>query len=246
METVVSAVSAVNLPLEIILVDDGSTDATWECMERCANGESIRAFRHSVNQGKGGAVRTALSHARGRIVLIQDADLEQDPSEYPSLIQPILDGKASVVFGTRAFARHDRNHSWWFTLGNRFVTLATNVLYGCRITDMENGFKVMPRTIANSLDLQAHGFDIEPEITAKVLRLGHRIYEVQVSYRARTRAEGKKITARDGLHAVWTLTKFRAWNPTNSQPRIEPMTESPSSTTTESVSSTSVGPRPDA
>jgi len=211
--TVISAVSAVDLKLEIILVDDGSQDATWDLMERSANGDSIRAFRHSVNQGKGGAVRTALEHARGQIILIQDADLEQNPQEYPKLIQPILDGTASVVYGTRAFAEHEDYHSWWFTLGNSFVTMATNLLYGCKITDMETGFKVMPRSIASSLDLQARGFELEPEITAKILRLGYRVHEVPVSYRARTRAEGKKITARDGFRAILTLAKFRRWNP---------------------------------
>jgi len=215
IETVIHAVSALELKLEIILVDDGSSDSTWEIMERCANGDSIRAFRHPANQGKGGAVRTALEHARGQIVLVQDADLEQDPKEYPKLIQPILDGTATVVYGTRFSQKHEGYRSWWFTLGNRVVTFITNLVYGCKITDMENGFKVMPRTVAISLDLQARGFDIEPEITVKVCRLGYRIHEVPVSYDARTRAEGKKITTRDGIRAASTLLKFRRWNPSN-------------------------------
>jgi glycosyltransferase involved in cell wall biosynthesis len=214
IETVIDAVSAIDLQLEMILVDDGSTDATWDIMRKRANGDSIRAFRHPVNQGKGGAVRTALEHARGQIILIQDADLEQDPNEYPKLIQPILDGTATVVYGTRSFAKSTGYHSFWYTSGNRIVTLITNLVYGCKITDMETGFKVMPRTVASSLDLQARGFDLEPEITAKVLRLGHRIHEVPVSYNARTRAEGKKITTKDGVLAAWILIKFRRWVPT--------------------------------
>jgi glycosyltransferase involved in cell wall biosynthesis len=213
VEVVIEAVKAVDLPMEIILVDDGSTDATWERMRHFADGDSVRAFQHSVNQGKGAAVRTALGHARGRLILIQDADLEQDPREYPSMVEPLLDGTATVVYGTRRFAGHQGYHSLWFTFGNWIVTLATNLFYGCKITDMENGFKVMPLDVALSLDLQARGFELEPEITAKVLRLGHRIHEVPVSYHARTRAEGKKITAMDGLRAVATLAKFRHWSP---------------------------------
>ncbi len=213
VEAVIKAVTAVDLALEVVLVDDGSKDRTWEVMERYANGETIRAFHHDVNTGKGGAVRTALKHARGHIILIQDADLEQNPNEYPNLVEPILSGHATVVFGTRTFKRHDGYHSWWYSSGNRAVTWITNVCYGCRITDMETGFKVMPRSVATRLELQASGFDLEPEITAKVLRLGYHIHEVPVSYNARTRAEGKKITAKDGLLAALLLLKLRRWTP---------------------------------
>ena len=199
--------------LEAILVDDGSTDRTWELMQaRAASDTRVRAYRHRVNQGKGGAIRTALEQARGTVVLIQDADLEYDPADYPRLLEPILSGRATVVYGSRAFTSHTA-YSYWYVMGNRLVTLATNLIYNCYLSDMETGYKVMPREVAMSLDLRARGFELEPEITAKLLRSGHRIYEVPIGYAARSRAEGKKLTAMDGVRAVRTLVRYRGWRP---------------------------------
>jgi glycosyltransferase involved in cell wall biosynthesis len=210
---VLDAVLAVDEDLELILVDDGSTDRTWEIMSGCAaQHPRVRAFRHHVNAGKGAAVRTALKEARGQYVIIQDADLEYDPAEYPTLLDPIRKGKAQVVYGSRSFASHT-SFSYWYVIGNRAVTTATNVLYNCYLSDMETCYKLMPRDVALRLDLQARGFELEPEITAKLLRLGQRIYEVPVSYTARTREEGKKLTAADGIRALRTLVKYRTWTP---------------------------------
>jgi glycosyltransferase involved in cell wall biosynthesis len=215
VRTVVEAVRRAWDDLEIILVDDGSSDDTWNVIMSCADGVGIRCIRHDKNRGKGAAVRSGLLLARGDIVLIQDADLEQDPRDYPALLEPLLSGKTKVVFGSRFHrdAQRRGHRSLWYTVGNRAVTIATNLIYFTHLSDMENGYKIMPRSIALQLDLQARGFDIEPEITAKLLRLGHTITEVPVSYRGRTRAEGKKITARDGIRAIRVLLKYRWWQP---------------------------------
>lgn len=212
IDRVIDAVLAVDLPLELILVDDGSTDDTWARMQARVDGSRVRAIRHPSNQGKGGAIRSALQQARGEVVIIQDADLEYNPADYPRLIEPIRTGRATVVYGSRAFASHTA-YSYWYVMGNRLVTLATNVLYNVYISDMETGYKVMPRELALSLDLEARGFELEPEITAKVLRSGHRIYEVPVEYAARSRREGKKLTAMDGVRALVALARYRAWKP---------------------------------
>ena len=212
LEQVLDAVLDVPVALEVVLVDDGSTDGTWEVMARRADGDRIRALRHPRNQGKGAAIRTALREARGEVVLIQDADLEYDPDDYPRLLDPIISGRAIVVYGSRQFSSH-ASFSFWYVIGNRLVTLFTNVLYNCYLSDMETGYKVMPRTVALSLDLQARGFELEPEITAKLLRLRHRIYEVPISYAARSREEGKKLTAADGIRALGTLLRYRTWSP---------------------------------
>ena len=210
---VLDAVLASPVDLEAILVDDGSTDRTWELMQARADADPrVRALRHQANQGKGAAIRTALRQARGKVVLIQDADLEYDPADYPQLLAPIQAGRATVVYGSRAFTSHTA-YSYWYVMGNRLVTLATNIIYNCYLSDMETGYKVMPREVALSLDLQARGFELEPEITAKLLRSGHRIYEVPIGYAARSRAEGKKLTAMDGVRAVQTLVRYRGWRP---------------------------------
>jgi glycosyltransferase involved in cell wall biosynthesis len=210
---VLDTVLASPVDLEVILVDDGSTDRTWELMEaRARDDPRVHAFRHAVNGGKGAAIRTALQKARGQVVLIQDADLEYDPADYPRLLEPMQDERATVVYGSRAFTSHTA-YSYWYVMGNRLVTLATNVIYNCYLSDMETGYKVMPRDVALSLHLQARGFELEPEITAKLIRSGHRIYEVPISYAARSRAEGKKLTAMDGVRAIRTLLRYRSWRP---------------------------------
>ena len=209
---VLDAVLASPVDLELILVDDGSTDRTWELMEsRAAADPRVHAYRHRVNRGKGAAIRTALEKARGEVILIQDADLEYDPADYAHLLDPIRSGQATVVYGSRAFSSHTA-YSYWYVIGNRLVTLATNVIYNCYLSDMETGYKVMPRVVALSLDLQARGFELEPEITAKLLRSGQRIYEVPISYAARSRTEGKKLTAMDGVRAIRTLVRYRRWH----------------------------------
>lgn len=210
--SVLDAVLASDVDLEVVLVDDGSTDRTWEIMSAHADGDRVRAVQHDVNRGKGAAVRTALEHARGEVVLIQDCDLEYDPRDYPRLLEPVIAGDAGVVYGTRAFTSHSA-FSFWYVMGNRLVTLATNVLYNCYLSDIETGYKVLPRELALRLDLRARGFELEPEITAKLLRCGERIYEVPIGYAARSRAEGKKLTARDGVRALWTLVLYRRWRP---------------------------------
>jgi glycosyltransferase involved in cell wall biosynthesis len=208
LRQVVEAVQAADIDKEIILVDDGSHDESARIIENLADGKRVRAYHHEQNQGKGAAVRTAVAQARGQIVLIQDADLEYDPADYSALIRPILDGRTDVVFGSRAFTSHTA-YSFWFVMGNRLVTLATNVLFNCYISDMETGYKVMRRGIAESLNLQSRGFEIEPEITAKLVKAGHRIYEVPISYAARSREAGKKLTWRDGVRAIRTLVRYR-------------------------------------
>ena len=214
---VLDAVLASQVDLELSLVDDGSTDRTWELMEASAASDPrVRAYRHHANQGKGAAIRTALRHARGAVVLIQDADLEYDPADYPRLLEPIQSGKATIVYGSRAFSSHTA-YSYWYVMGNRLVTLATNVIYNCYLSDMETGYKVLPREVALSLDLQARGFELEAEVTAKLLRSGYRIYEVPISYAARSRAEGKKLTAMDGVRAVRALARYRGWRPLRSR-----------------------------
>jgi glycosyltransferase involved in cell wall biosynthesis len=211
LSQVLDAVLASTVDIEVVLVDDGSTDGTWRIMQdRAKADKSVRPYRHEVNGGKGAAVRTALKHARGSVVLIQDADLEYDPSEHPALLAPIESGRATVVYGSRAFSSHTA-FSYWYVIGNRLVTLATNVIYNCYLSDMETGYKLMPRSVALSLNLRARGFELEPEITAKLLRSGHWIYEVPITYAARSEAEGKKLTAMDGIRALRTLARYRSW-----------------------------------
>lgn len=208
LRQVVEAVRAVDIDKEIILVDDGSRDGSGALIDALADGERVRVYHHPRNMGKGAAVRTAIGHARGRIVLIQDADLEYDPNDYAALVAPIEDGKADVVFGSRAFSSHTA-YSFWFVMGNKLVTLATNILYNCYISDMETCYKAMRREVAQKLTLRSRGFEIEPEITAKLVKAGHRIYEVPISYAARSRAEGKKLTWTDGIKAIRTLVRYR-------------------------------------
>jgi glycosyltransferase involved in cell wall biosynthesis len=195
---------------EVIAVDDGSTDRSWEILTRMAAADPrIRAFRQETNQGKGAALRRAVSELHMPFALVQDADLEYDPRDYPVLLQPLLEGRADVVYGVRGFAGQTA-FSFWFVMGNKLVTLATNLLFNCYISDMETGFKVLRSDLWRRLNLQGNRFDIEPDITSRALRLGYHIHEVPIHYYARSRAEGKKLTWLDGLRAMGTLVRRRA------------------------------------
>ena len=212
LRRLIDQVLGVDMSLELILIDDGSTDATWRIMSEVADDQRVRAFRHPGNLGKGASIRTALRHARGDSILIQDADLEYDPRDYPKLLEPVLDGRAEVVYGTRPFSAHS-SFTYWYVMGNRWLTTAACVLYNRYLSDMQTGYKLMPRRVALALDLQSRGFEVDPEITAKLLRLGYRIFEVPISYVARSREEGKKVTVADGVRALGTLVRYRRWRP---------------------------------
>jgi len=198
--------SAVILDREVVVVDDGSTDGTREILRRA---QDVTVFLHQENQGKGAAVRTALQGSTGHIILIQDADLEYDPRDYPALLQPILEGRSEVVYGSRFRGGPTKAMFFWHMLGNRFLTLVTNVLYDTILSDMETCYKVFTREVADQLNLRAHGWGFDPEITAQILKLGYRIYEVPIAYTGREFDEGKKIGWRDGLTVLWTLLKYR-------------------------------------
>ena len=193
---------------QVVVVDDGSKDKTFDVAQAVGGDPRLVLRRHDVNRGKGAAIRTGLDAITAPLVIIQDADLEYDPVEYEKLIAPIVEGRADVVYGVRGFASHTA-YSYWFVIGNHLVTTATNILFNCYIQDMETGFKVMRTDLMRRLRLTGDRFNIEPEITARVLRLGYRIHEVPVTYYARGRAEGKKLTWRDGVKALGTLAALR-------------------------------------
>lgn len=204
---VVRRVLAVDLDTEIIVVDDGSTDGTRDVLAGLS-ADNLRVLHHPRNRGKGAAIRTGLARSSGDVVVIQDADLEYDPADYHALLRPIQTGKAKVVYGSRFLGEH-KAMFFWHMVGNRFLTLTTNVLYDTTLTDMETCYKVLTREVIGRLKLTEDRFQIEPEITAKVLRMGYRIYEVPISYAGREKYEGKKITWRDGFPALWSLVKYR-------------------------------------
>ncbi len=208
---VVRRMRAVDLPdgieREIIIVDDGSTDGTRDVLRQLGD-STVRIVLHDVNRGKGAALRTAFGHATGEYVLVQDADLEYDPEDWPKLLNPVLRGRARVVYGSR-FTGERRNMLLLHWIGNRFLSMTTNVLYNTTLSDMETCYKLIDRSILEELKLTSSRFEIEPEITAKILKRGIRIYEVPISYSGREFDEGKKITWRDGVSALWTLVKYR-------------------------------------
>lgn len=206
---IVRQMRAVELPLdrEVVIVDDGSTDGTRDILKQLAD-STVRVVLHPANQGKGAAVRTGLAQVTGDLVLIQDADLEYDPEDWPKLLAPALKGRAQVVYGSR-FTGERRNMLFLHWVGNRLLSLCTNVLYNTTLSDMETCYKLFDRELIASINLRASGFDFEPEVTAKVLRRGVRIYEVPISYSGREFDEGKKITWRDGIVALRTLIKYR-------------------------------------
>ena len=198
----------VDLAKEIIVVDDASTDGTRQLLQNMSSGE-IRLLLHDVNRGKGAAIRTGVAHATGDIVLVQDADLEYDPRDFPLLLEPILEGHADVVFGNRFHGGPHRVLYFWHYAANRFLTLLTNLLTGLNVTDMEVGYKVFRRDVLRRLTLTSDRFGFEPEVTVKVAKLGCRVYEVPIRYYGRTYQEGKKITWRDGAAALFHLLRYR-------------------------------------
>jgi glycosyltransferase involved in cell wall biosynthesis len=212
IEEILRRVAEQPLHTETIVVDDGSSDSTAAVLERLAHGglPGLRVITHSANRGKSAAVRTGIADSRGQIVAIQDADLEYDPRDLPRLIAPIAEGHADVVYGTRLRGgQPQRAHLFWHYVGNRFLSLLTNILYNTTISDMEVGYKAFDGALIRSIPLSSEGFGFEPEVTAKLLRRGVRLYEIPVSYYGRTYEEGKKITWRDGVSAVALLLCLR-------------------------------------
>ncbi|HWE70697.1 MAG TPA: glycosyltransferase family 2 protein [Acidimicrobiales bacterium] len=206
---VIRRIRAVDLPLtvEVVVVNDGSSDGTDKVLAAIED-STVKVVNHVQNQGKGAAIRTGLAEVRGDLVLIQDADLEYDPDDWPKLLDPILKGKARVVYGSRFTGeRMNMLPSHW--VGNRILSLVTNILYSSTLSDMETCYKLFDRKVISGITIESDRFDFEPEITAKVLRKGHRIYEVPISYAGREINEGKKITWRDGFGALKALVKFR-------------------------------------
>ena len=208
----IDRVRDVEINKEIILVDDGSTDGTRELMREQIDGQfpDVKIFYHAQNQGKGAAIRTAIAQATGDYLIVQDADLEYDPREYYTLLEPILDGRADVVYGSRFLGGGaHRVHFFWHRMGNGLLTLLSNMLTNLNLTDMEVCYKVFKREVLQSITLRCNKFDFEPEVTAKVARKHYRIYEVPISYSGRDYDEGKKIGWRDGVQAIWTIIKYR-------------------------------------
>ncbi|MCZ7421874.1 MULTISPECIES: glycosyltransferase family 2 protein [unclassified Micromonospora] len=203
--------------IELLVVDDGSRDGTGEILGR-ADDARLRVITHQRNAGKGAAIRTAVANADGEYMVILDADLEYDPQDIPKLLAPVLDGRATVVYGNRTFGSHSA-YSFWYVMGNKGVTMAANVLFNSYIGDLETCFKLMPVALYRSLDVRSRGFGMEAEVTGKLLRRRIRPYEVPISYRARGREEGKKITWRDGVEALWILGRERTRRNPGTTPR---------------------------
>jgi glycosyltransferase involved in cell wall biosynthesis len=208
IQEIVERVLGVPLRIELIAVDDASSDGSRELLGKLAQDHGFRLLLQERNQGKGAAVRRGIAEARGDIVLIQDADLEYSPEEYPELVELIVKGKADAVYGSRFIGRH-RCFLFSHYLANLFLNLVTNVLYNTTMTDMETCFKAIRADALKSMPLRSNRFGIEPEITAKLFKRGYRVYEVPITYEGRDYSEGKKITWRDGFPALWTLIKYR-------------------------------------
>jgi glycosyltransferase involved in cell wall biosynthesis len=214
IELLLKRVEAAPYEKEIILVDDGSTDGTREILERLARAhrDQVQIFLHPQNRGKGAAIRTAIEHVTGDIVIIQDADLEYDPQDYPALLGPILEGHADVVFGNRFHGGPHRVLYFWHYIGNRLLTNLCNMMTNLNLSDMEVGYKTFRAEVLQRLRLKSDRFGIEPELTVKVAKLGCRVYEVPIAYHGRTYAEGKKIGWKDGIAALYYILRFRLFD----------------------------------
>lgn len=222
LRSVLERVKRVDIDKEIVVVDDCSTDGTRKMLRELDGDPDVMVLYHEVNRGKGAALRTGFGAATARITLVQDADLEYDPSEYPKLLAPILEGKADIVYGSRfSGGESHRVLYFWHSVGNRILTLLSNMLTDLNLTDMETCYKVFRTEIIKSIDIEEDRFGFEPEITAKVARGRHRIYEVGVSYSGRTYAEGKKIGWRDGVRAIWCILKYNLRpRPPSGEPQV--------------------------
>ena len=210
IRAILDRVRSVGLAHEIVVVDDGSTDGTRQVLTELEPMlPELRLILHERNQGKGAAVVTGIQHATQDILLIQDADLEYDPRDYPALLEPLLDGRADVVYGSRFLGAPRRTTMFWHMVANKLLTFMTNILYNSILSDMETGYKVFPRVLIQSIPVRAKRFDFEPEITAKLLKRHVRIYEVPITFNPREYSEGKKIGLPDAFQAVWTLLRFR-------------------------------------
>jgi len=210
IETILARVESTGLATEIIVIDDGSTDGTRDLLRQIAPGHPRLMLRlHERNRGKGAAIQTGIQAATQDLVLIQDADLEYDPRDYPALLAPIQEGKAQVVFGSRFLGGPRRTTMFWHMVANQLLTFMTNILYNSILSDMETGYKVFRREVIQSIPLRCRRFDFEPEITAKLLKRRVRIFEVPISFNPREYDEGKKIGLKDAFAAVWTLLKYR-------------------------------------
>jgi glycosyltransferase involved in cell wall biosynthesis len=229
IETVVSRVNAVSLKIELVAVDDGSTDGSREILSRLADeGRIDRLLLHEKNRGKGAALASGFAAASGDIIIVQDADLEYDPAEYRKVLQPILDDRADVVYGSRFFGGEPhRVLYYWHYVGNRFLTLVSNMVTNLNLSDMETCYKCFRREVLDGIDVEERGFGVEPELTAKVARAGWRVYEVGVSYSGRTYAEGKKIGWRDGVRAIWCRLKYGLLRRSSAGRRVDPAVRTP-------------------
>ena len=210
IEEIVSRVRATGRVAEIVAVDDASDDGTRQKLDRLASEiDELRVFFHETNRGKGAALRTAFAHVESELIVIQDADLEYDPTDYTVLLRPILDGKADVVYGSRFLGGpYVRVHLFWHYVGNRFLTLLSNCFTNLNLTDMETCYKVFRREVAQKLDIQSKSFAVEPEITAKVAKMRVRVYEVPISYSGRDYSEGKKIGPKDAIIALFAIVRW--------------------------------------
>lgn len=206
---IIKRVQAQKLANEIIIVDDGSSDGTRDILKELNGKKKVRVILHERNQGKGAAVVTGIKASKGDILLIQDADLEYDPRDYPQILRPIEEGLADVVYGSRFLGGARRVAMFWHMVANMLLTTMTNILYDTILTDMETGYKVFRRSVIEGMTIRAKRFDFEPEFTAKVLKRHHRIFEVPITFNPRDYSQGKKIKLRDAFEAVWTLLKYR-------------------------------------
>ena len=209
---ILKRVQATELPWEILIVDDGSTDGTRDILKELDGKDSIRVILHEKNQGKGAAVRTGFSEAKGDVFLIQDADLEYDPRDYPAILKPIEEGIADVVYGSRFLGGPRRSTMFWHMVANKLLTLATNILYNNILTDMETGYKVFRREVLDGITIHSNSFNFEPEFTAKILKKKVRIFEVPITFNPRDYSDGKKIKIHDAFEAIWALLKYRFVN----------------------------------
>ena len=209
IKEIIKRVQAQQLANEIGVVDDGSTDGTRDLLKDLDGRDKLRIILHERNQGKGAAVVTGMRAARGDILLIQDADLEYDPRDYPQLLQPIQEDIADVVYGSRFLGGPRRVAMFWHMVANKLLTVMTNILYNTILTDMETGYKVFRRQVIEGMTINARRFDFEPEVTAKVLKRRYRIFEVPITFNPRDYSQGKKIKLKDAFSAVWTLLKYR-------------------------------------